>query len=432
MPSPKAASPSGDLSPEIMFVIGTLNVGGSERHLASVAPALLARGWRVSVFSLSGDGPLRAELENRGVIVLRSPIPRGQERASIVARVARFAVAALALLVAMLRRRPGIVHLFLPAAYITGAPLARLARIPIRVMSRRSLNNYQDGVRFFRFIERKLHPGMTAVLGNSLAVVQQLSAEGVSKQRLGLIYNGLLESQNSAPIDRVVEREKLELAAETLTLVIVANLIPYKGHADLIQALALASGRMPPDWRLMIAGRDDGIRSELQRQIDSASLAGHIRFLGARHDIPALYAAADIGLLVSHQEGFSNAVIEGMAAALPMIVTDVGGNAEAVSDGETGLVVPARNPERLASAIVRLANDPELRRAFGEAGRRRVQAHFSFVGCVDRYDLLYRGLLRGDIPQQIHDVSLRDSHEAVATADVAPSQLTISQRKPPA
>ena len=393
-------------SSEIMFVIGTLSVGGSERHLASVAPALLARGWRVSVFSLSGDGPLRDELEKGGVIVLQSPVRRGQQRASVPARVARFMLAAAALLAAMIRRRPVIVHCFLPAAYITGAPLAWLSRVPIRVMSRRSLNDYQGERGLFRFIERRLHPTMNAVLGNSLAVVRQLSAEGVSQEYLGLIYNGVLKNADGRSISRVAKREQLGLATTTLVLVIVANLILYKGHADLIRALALASERMPPDWRLLIVGRDDGIQRDLEHQIEGAGLASQISFLGSRQDVPALFAAADIGLLVSHQEGFSNAVIEGMAAARPMIVTDVGGNAEAVSDGETGLVVPARNAEQLALAIVRLSNDPDLRAAFGEAGCRRVQNHFSFAGCIDSYDRLYRGLLRGDAPWQIEGIAV--------------------------
>jgi glycosyltransferase involved in cell wall biosynthesis len=192
-------------------------------------------------------------------------------------------------------------------------------------------------------------------------------------------------------------------------LIIVANLIPYKGHADLVQALAICRQRMPLDWCLLIVGRDDGIQEQLQRQIDIIGSADRIRFLGARRDVPALLAAADIGLLVSHQEGFSNAILEGMAAGLPMIVTDVGGNAEAVRHGETGLVVPARDPDQLAAAIVRLSNDAAARNAFGNAGRERVREYFSFASCVDRYDRLYRGLWRGDVPQQIEGVAVHDA-----------------------
>jgi glycosyltransferase involved in cell wall biosynthesis len=87
-----------------------------------------------------------------------------------------------------------------------------------------------------------------------------------------------------------------------------------------------------------------------------------------------------------------------------MIVTDVGGNAEAVVDGETGLVVAPRDPDALANAILRLASDAELRQCYGEAGRRRVEAHFSLDGCVAAYEALYRGLLEGRTPGDIPQV----------------------------
>lgn len=397
----------GAASGEIMFVIGTLHVGGSEQHLARIAPALSSRGWKVSVFSLGGDGPLRLALEREGVAVLRSPVRRGQGGANLLTRVLGFSGAAAALLWAMLRRRPAVVHCFLPAAYMTGAPAAWIARIPIRIMSRRSLNDYQRNRLGSRSLERLLHRSMTALLGNSRAVVRQLSEEGVPPRRLGLIYNGIDACEFEASADsRAATRDALSLAPTTLALVIVANLIQYKGHADLIDALALARPDMLEDWRLIVVGRDDGIQDAIERQAEAAGLAGNIVFLGARRDVPALLAAADIGLLVSHQEGFSNAVIEAMAAGLPMIVTDVGGNAEAVQDKETGLVVPARDPARLAQAIVALANDPNRRSILGAAGRRRALEFFDFAECVDKYDRLYRALLDGKLPQQVDGVAV--------------------------
>jgi glycosyltransferase involved in cell wall biosynthesis len=113
-------------------------------------------------------------------------------------------------------------------------------------------------------------------------------------------------------------------------------------------------------------------------------------------------------MLCSHQEGFSNAVLEGMAASLPMIVTNVGGNAEAVLDGECGIVVPPSDPPRLAEAIARLAKSPELRTAFGGAARRRVTEHFSLESSVEAYDAMYRALLSGAEPQDIPEIRVED------------------------
>ena len=118
--------------------------------------------------------------------------------------------------------------------------------------------------------------------------------------------------------------------------------------------------------------------------------------VGARTDVPELLSLADIGLNVSHEEGFSNAVIEGMAAGLPMVVTDVGGNREAVVDGESGFVVPARDPEAMADALRLLIDDPRLREKFGAAGAGRVRENFGLARCIARYERIFDGVLWDD------------------------------------
>ena len=115
------------------------------------------------------------------------------------------------------------------------------------------------------------------------------------------------------------------------------------------------------------------IGERLRAQATALSIQDHVRFLDVRDDVPALLAASDIGIIASHQEGFSNAVLEGMAAGLAMAVTAVGGNPEAVIDGECGLVMPAKDPPALARALARLAGDPALRRRLGAAAQRRAR-----------------------------------------------------------
>ena len=139
---------------------------------------------------------------------------------------------------------------------------------------------------------------------------------------------------------------------------VIANLIPYKGHRELIEGLSHIERELPGDWRILLVGRDHGIRAELEALSTTCGVSHRIRFLGQRSDIPALLAAADFGLLTSREEGFSNVILEGMAAGLAMIVTDVGGNAEAVVHGETGFVVPPRNPKAIGDAILELARNP--------------------------------------------------------------------------
>ena len=182
---------------------------------------------------------------------------------------------------------------------------------------------------------------------------------------------------------------------QTFVATTVANLLPYKGHLDLVAALAEIADRMPQPWVMLCAGRDGGSRAGIEQAIAQAGLGENIRLLGERSDVPLLLAASDLGILApTRNEGFSNAVLEFMAAGLPMVVTDVGGNAEAVLDGETGLVVPHGNPKMLGEAILELACDPTRRRAMGDAARIRALQEFSLAASVEKYCTLYEDLLK--------------------------------------
>ena len=316
----------------------------------------------------------------------------------------RLAFAACHLTYTMMRLRPRIAHFFLPAAYIVGAIAASLARTDIRVMSRRSLSDYQRAYPLVHWIETNLHRGMSAVLGNSKAVIQQLREdENVPSNKLALIYNGM-ELRASTPGDRTFVRSSMQIDDQTLVFIIVANLIPYKGHLDLIAALAIADQQIGEPWRLLIVGRDDGAGADVRELASNSSIERKLMFLGVRSDVDRLLSASDVALLCSHQEGFSNAILESMAAGLPMIVTNVGGNSEAVLDGKTGLVVAPRDPQALAAAIVRLAGDPELRQRLGSAGRERIASQFSLESCMAKYQSLYRGLLEGKRPSEVHEL----------------------------
>ena len=389
---------------DIIFVISSLGTGGTEGQLALLATAMAKSGRRVAVYTL-GDGRVRPALEKNGIEVIVGPAWRGAKNFIGVPFMA------LDLFFLMLRRRPEIAHYFLPAAYLVGAPLALLARVPVRIMSRRSLNAYQ-GNGFIRAVERCWHRAMHAVLGNSRSVICELVAEGVAADRLGLIYNGIDTARFSAAGAREPSRAKLGLAPAALTMCIVANLIPYKAHDDLIEALALAAPSLPDGWRLLVAGRDDGIGEALRAQARRLSLHDNIVFLGSRDDIENILNASDIGILCSRTEGFSNSILEGMAAGLPMIVTGVGGNAEAVIDGATGLVVPANDPRRLSMAIVKLAGDPALRAALGKSGRERVTQQFGLDRFVESHQRLYQALVAGKRPSDVANISIEPAASA--------------------
>lgn len=390
----------------LLYVIGDLDVGGAEAHLARVLPRLDGKRFRILVYTLTHKGELAPRLEEAGIEVIGPPLSEPL-RNSTLPPLRRFllpGLSALGLLFLLWRRRPDVVHFVLPAAYVVGGMCSFLAPSAARVMSRRSLNLYQRGHPRITRIEHFLHPWMDAVLGNSRAVIEQLKAENVEPERLGLLYNGIDATDLvAASPSGAATRAALGIAEDALVLILVANLIPYKGHADLLAALATVRDDLPTGWRLLCVGRDDGIGEEIKARARDLGISEHVRWLGPRADVPALLTAANIGLSCSHQEGFSNSVLEGMASGLAMIVTEVGGNPEAVVEGMSGIVVPPGDPPALAAAIREMADAPSRRQELGQAARQRVAETFSLTACVAAYERLYDGLVQGS-PRTVAEI----------------------------
>ena len=401
----------------LLYVIGSLDLGGTERHLALIAPRLKRFGLNSSVYCLTQPGQLASEVSQAGVCVIPPPFAFAPQQDCFAVRGLKLFLSALKLFWVMLTARPRVVHFFLPASYLIGAPLSLAARVPIRVMSRRSLNRYQARNPFLGHCERWLHRRMTAILGNSRAVLRELvDEEGCPPECVALIYNGI--SVSGFKVERSSVDKGNGQGERPLVLITVANLIPYKGHSDLIAALGEIAAALPVGWSLRCVGREDGVGAGLKQQARALGIEDNVKFLGARTDIAALLATADIAVLASHEEGFANSILEGMAAGLPMVVTDVGGNGEAVVDGVTGLVVPPHNIRALGAAILELANDPNKRLAMGKLGRERAKMLFDIDRCVTSYARLYMGLREGLLPGEIAELtSLSASLSDVAVHD---------------
>ena len=381
---------------EILCVIGTLNIGGAERHIVDVAPALAALGYRVAVYCLSERGAMAHTLADAGIEVIGPPFEAGTLLSG--GRLGSYLAlgsSALRLFTLLLTRRPAIVFCLLPMANIVGIFLGRLSLTKRIIASRRSLNRYQARQRLVGWAERQLNRYAHAVVSNSHAGMRELLDEGVSPARVTVIHNGIPLGRMTTSVDRSQIRALLGIVDDALVFVIVANLIAYKGHLDLVAALAGISGVLPEKWTLLVVGRDDGVGPSLLDAARSGEIERHIRLVGPRTDIPQLLRAADVAVLSSHEEGFPTAVLEYMIAGLPVVATDIGGTGEAVSDGETGYLVPPRDPQALGAALLRLANDRAARRSMGAAGRARACELFTLEACVAAYNRLFQGLVCG-------------------------------------
>jgi len=283
-------------------------------------------------------------------------------------------------------------HEFTTNCYATLA--ARLARVPIVCTVHGKV--YYPGRYYRRAAYRWVARNADALVAVSEDLAGFLNRSlGIPERRLKVILNGVDMSRfGSAPAGRDAARAALGLPADGFVALTVAALFEVKAHADLIDAAAIVL-RAHPGAVFLFAG-EGPLEADLKARAERLGVAKSVRFLGFRRDVPELLAASDVFVLPSLSEGLPVSVIEASAAGLPVVATDVGGTHEVVEDDGTGLLVPPRQPERLAAAIGRLAADPAAARRLGEAGRERAHARFGLPRMVADYRSLYARLTGGD------------------------------------
>ena len=196
-----------------------------------------------------------------------------------------------------------------------------------------------------------------------------------------------LSSPPSAQFSSLNERK--------FTITCIARLAHQKGHMDLLNAMSVVVQAMPAS-QLLLAG-DGALRTELLARVEELNLQNHVRFLGivTRKELPDLLAQTDVVTLPSYWEGLSVALIESLSAGKPLVVSNVGGNPELVSDGTNGLIVPPQDPEALARAFIRLAGNKDLRRLMGiESKRKFNEGRFSSNEVADLTLSVYQTVLK--------------------------------------
>jgi len=183
-------------------------------------------------------------------------------------------------------------------------------------------------------------------------------------------------------------RKELGIPQNTIVFGTIARLTEQKGHRYLIQAIPTLIRHFPRVLFLFIG--DGPLRASLIQLAQDLEVLPYIQFLGFRSDVDALLSAMDVFVLPSLYEGFPNAVLEAMACGKPVVATGVDGTPEAVLHGKTGLLVPPKNPEALAKALIQMAQNPSLRKQMGENSKRRIQEYFLLEHQINAFDQLYQ------------------------------------------
>lgn len=312
-------------------------------------------------------------------------------RVHIVPKRRAFDVGLLLRLRRLLRReRVAVVHTHDLQSATYGLLAGKLARVPV-ILTVHGLGIFRQ--RRSAWLLPKLGCWLRRVVfvGHWL---QRVAAEqfGLRPRRPVVIHNGVdIERFRPGPPEPEL-RAELGLEATALVVGTVGNLRPVKDYPTLLRAFALARSRVA-SVALVLVG-DGSERPALEGLARDLGLGASVRFAGARDDVSRLLRAFDVFALSSRTEGISMALLEAMATGLPAVVTETGGNPEVAVAGATAALAPVGDHERLAEALAALLADPQRRRAWGEAARRRVEADFSLDGMVRAYEALYAELVR--------------------------------------
>jgi L-malate glycosyltransferase len=370
----------------VVFLIGTLDVGGTERQLVELASRLDRRRFRPVIYCLVAPGPLAEEARRRGIDVQSAHLRKLRPWSHPV----RFWRQLLRIYPDLRAAKPDILHAFLFHAYTIGAVLSRFLRPKAFISSRRSLGHFKANNRAALLLERLTNRFADVVIANSEAVrVDVIAQERLAPARVIVIHNGV--DIPGAGRDVLAVRRDLNVRADALVVAVIANFIAYKGHDCFLEAWRGVQDVVPGAVAVLVG--DGPTRQRIESLAAEMQLTGTLRFLGSRTDVEALLAAVDLVVHPSQQEGFSNAILEAMAAGRPVIATAVGGNVEAVIDESTGLLVPSDDPTALTIAMRRLLSRPDERRRLGLAGRQRAEQSFGMDRMTRAYERVYSAVV---------------------------------------
>lgn len=360
---------------KVMRVITYLPMGGVERRMIATLSGLDKERFEPLVVCTKERGDLAGQMEAAGIPV---------HLCRLSSRLGPWGLGRLARL--MKRERVDIVHTHMYASNVSGTLAAAWAGVPVIIGHIHNVDTWETGRQLF--MDRLVSRWQDRIICVSNQVRDNYAGiTGINSGKIRTIYNGVEVEKFQGPFDREAKRKELGLEPQDKAVGLVARMVPQKAPEDLLLA-APAIVKAIPRMKFLFIG-DGDLEASLKQKARELGLESAVKVLGRRNDIPELLAALDLSVLTSLKEGFSNTVIESMAAGLPMVATDVGGNAEAVAHGRSGFIVPPKDINAIADAIIKVLKDDNLAKSMGQEARRRAVELFSLQKMIKDVEELY-------------------------------------------
>ena len=360
---------------KVVQVLATGGNGGAQESLFGLVTGLDRSRYDVCVVALSNGSSVR-RLQRSGIATMVIDEPDD-------------AIAVGALTAHLARIQPDILHNHMFRAEIVGtkAALALGAAGYPRPYVLSTVHSSRVRSAEDRDALRRLTPFMDRLIAVSNAIVRKIEDEGYTGAPISLVYNGVDLDRYDHQEACCTLKEEYDMEPDAQIVGVVARLEPEKGHATLLEAWP-AVLRACPNAYLLVVG--EGSRCDaLKQQAADLGIGHRVVFTGRREDVPAVTAALDVAVLPSYREAQGLSVLEAMALSRPVVASNVGGIPEMIQDGITGLLVPPRDPQALAGAIVRLLEDHPLADTLGRAGHNLVHSRFCIEQMISSIADLY-------------------------------------------
>jgi glycosyltransferase involved in cell wall biosynthesis len=370
----------------VLYVVPQLVVGGAERQLCELLRKLDKDRFRPVVCCIKERGFFFEELQRCGVEAI---CLNAGSRRNLMGHLS----AILRLTALMHREEVEIVQTWGFNAGVLGKVAGKIARVPGVVGIEHRTGEWRSSI-----LRRLVNRLLLLLTDKTICVAERqkkflVENRGYDASKVEVIYNGVDLSRYASAKDQSALRAGLLIPEDGFVVGILAALRPEKAHSVFLEAAKEILDTLPNTYFLIVG--DGSEREKLERLCDNLGISGRVVFAGFRPDTADVLQLFDVSVLSSLPviETFPMTILESMAAAKPVVVTDVGGLSEMVINGETGIIVPPDDPKSLATATTRILQDPMLARRMGQAGRKRVEANFTIEKMTEKYQTLYQGLV---------------------------------------